>query len=128
MVTRLFEDGTAMHLIHQIRHINSDEAVNEHGEFAAPDGADLLLLRTVKADGAVLEPDRIGGKATISLPNLARGDYVESVYQYGTKPAPGMEGAVDGGRFIFENFEVPFHRSEVVYVYPRSLEPTFEVR
>lgn len=128
MVTRIFEDGSAAHLVHQIRHINSDEAVNEHGEFGAPDGADLLLLRTVKADGTLLEPDRIGGKATISLPNLARGDFVEAVYQYGTTPAPGMEGAVEGGRFIFENFEVPFHRSEIVFVYPPSVEPVFEVR
>jgi cellulose synthase operon protein C len=128
MVTRVFEDGSGMHLIHQIRHINSDEAVNDHGEFSLPDGADLILLRTVKADGSLLEPDPIGGKETISLPNLARGDFVESVYQYGTTAAAGMEGAVDGGRFIFENFEVPFHRSEAVYVYPSALKPVFEVR
>jgi cellulose synthase operon protein C len=128
MVTRVFEDGSAMHLIHQIRHINSDEAVNEHGEFGLPDGADLMVLRTVKADGTLLEPDPISGKATISLPNLARGDFVESVYQYGTTGAPGMEGAIDGGRFIFENFEVPFHRSEAVYVFPSAMKPIFEVR
>lgn len=128
MVTRIFEDRSAMHLVHQIWHINSDEAVNEHGEYSVPDGADLLLLRTVKADGTVLEPDPIGGKATISLPNLARGDFVEAIFQYGTTPSAEMEGAIDGGRFVFENFEVPFHRSEIVYVYPSAIEPTFEAR
>lgn len=128
LVTRVLDDGTQLTLVHQIQLANSEEAVDALGEFQAPNGADLLVLRTIKADGRILEPDSIAGKDSISLPSLARGDFVESVYQLGVSPAETMQGGIAGDRFIFESYEVPFHRSEAVYIFPKKLEPSFDVR
>ena len=58
----------------------SRTASQEIAEVTVPSGAQLLALRTIKADGTVLEPENIEGKDTISLPGVQVGDYVEVEY------------------------------------------------
>jgi hypothetical protein len=48
------------------------------GEVHVPEGAEVLILRTRKADGTSREAEEIAGKSTISAPELGVGDFVES--------------------------------------------------
>lgn len=119
---RVFEDGSALELTHNIFRLQSQEAVDALGELAVPDGARMLTLQTVKEDGRRLEPDEIAGKDTISFPSLAPGDFIEFEYVR-PHPAPvGYPGGFVGDRFYFRSYETPFDRSELVVVTPRDLE------
>ena len=120
-VVRAFEDGSRLVLTHNIWKMQSEEAVDEFGEFAPPDGAYLFQLRTIKADGTRLEPDMIEGKDTISMPNLQIGDYVEYEYVQYAPPSSAFPTGMVGGRFMFQGFEKPYDRSELVVVAPRSM-------
>jgi len=121
MVTRVYRDGSSRSIVHQIFAVQSEEAVDEHGEFSPPGGADLLNLRTIKADGTYLEPDAIAGKSTISLPNLAVGDFVEVEYLDADGPSETFPDGWLGPRFSFQSFETPFDRSELTLILPASL-------
>ncbi len=127
-VTRVFEDGSTLELTHQITRIQSEEAVDEEGEFSPPEDAQLLTLRTIKADGRRLEPDEIQGKDTISMPSLAVGDYVEQEYLRASPPPAGYPGGVVGNRFYFQSFEVPFDRSELTLIMPSRMEAMIDPR
>lgn len=127
-VMRVFEDHSALELTHNIIRLQSEEAVDAQGEFQAPEGAELLRLQTVKADGTRLEPDLIAGKDTISMPSLAIGDYVEFEYVRVIDAPRGLPNAVLGTRFFFRSFEVPFDRSELTLVMPSQMEPVIDPR
>lgn len=127
-VTRVFDDGSAVELTHNIFALQSEEAVDEHGEFSLPDGARLLRLHTIKADGTRLEPDEIEGKETISMPNLAPGDFVEFEYVRTIEPPQGFPGGVIGDRFYFRSFEVPFDRSQLTVVLPAGMAVVVDPR
>ncbi|MFW6051760.1 MAG: DUF3857 domain-containing protein [Myxococcota bacterium] len=128
MAVRVFEDGSSLELVHQIHRVQSEEAVDAQGEFSEPDGARLLALHTIKPDGTRLEPDRIGDKDTISLPELAPGDYVEHEYVRFRRSPGGMPGAVLGDRFYFRDFEVPFDRSMLKVAVPKEMDLTVDPR
>ena len=126
--TRVFPDGSAMHLVHQIYRVQSDEAVNEHGEFQPPGGARILTLHTIKADGRRMEPDEIAGKETISLPSLAVGDFVESEYIALEDPPGSFPNGFYGNRFFFQSVEVPFDTTSQVYIVPRDMAIVIDPR
>lgn len=126
--TRVFPDGSAMHLVHQIYRVQSDEAVNEHGEFQPPGGARILTLHTIKADGRRMEPDEIAGKDTISLPSLAVGDFVESEYVMLEDPPASFPSGFIGDRFYFQSVEVPFDTTSQVYIVPRDMPIVIDPR
>lgn len=127
-VVRVFEDGSSTDLTHNIMRVQSQEAVDENGEFGVPEGARLLKLHTIKADGTRLEPEAINGKNTLSLPNLSPGDYVEFEFTRGESPSTGFPGGYLGDRFYFRSFEVPFDHSELVVILPPSMEPVLDPR
>jgi len=129
MVVRVYPDGSSRSIVHQIHAIQSEEAVDAHGEFSLPEGADVRTLRTIKADGTFLEPDAIAGKSTISLPNLAVGDFVEQEFLLAEGPSDAFPTGWLGPRFTFQSFETPFDRSELTVVFPESLgELTVDAR
>ncbi len=127
-VVRVFDDLSSMALTHQIYKVQSEEAVDSQGEFSPPAGATILQLHTIKPDGTRLEPDRIEGKETISLPNLAVGDYVEYEYVRLLDPPSGLPGGLLGDRFYFASFELPFDRSEMVLLLPQGVEARIDPR
>jgi hypothetical protein len=127
-IVRVFPDGSSVELTHNIIRVQSEEAVDEAGEFSVPDGARLLTLRTIKADGRRLEPDPIAGKSSWSLPGLAPGDYVEFETLKAEAPSVGFPGGYLGDRFYFKSFEVPFHRSELVMLMPNDMVPVLDPR
>ncbi len=121
MAVRVFEDGSSLELVHTIQQAQSDEAVNQLAEVDVPEGAQVLTLRAWKPDGRKLEADTIAGKQSISLPNVARGDYVELEYLQANAPADGFPHGYLGERFYFKSFEVPFHHSQMVVILPKSM-------
>jgi tetratricopeptide (TPR) repeat protein len=127
-VVRVFPDGSSADLTHNILRMQSQESVDRNGEFAVPEGARLLSLHTVKADGRRLEPDPIPEKTTWSLPNLSIGDYVEYETVRGEAPSLGFPGGYLGNRFYFKSFEVPFDHTELVVILPEGMEPIIDPR
>lgn len=127
-VTRLFPDGSTLELTHNIIHVQSDEAAEDEAQFTPPEGAQLLTLRTVKADGTRLEPDQIAGLEHIELPNVAVGDYVEFEYLRTEPPPAAYGGGVTGERFYFRNYETPFDSSSLTLVAPRDMEIVVDPR
>ncbi|MFO0609872.1 MAG: hypothetical protein U0324_42330 [Polyangiales bacterium] len=121
-VRRNYADGSALELTHNIIRVQSQEAVDEYGEFSLPAGATLYRIRTLKADGRVLEPERVAGKDTLSLPELRPGDAMEFEYVRALPPTDVSPGGFLGDRFYFRGFEVPYDRSEYVVVAPRGEE------
>ncbi|MBK8171305.1 MAG: hypothetical protein IPK60_13295 [Sandaracinaceae bacterium] len=126
--TRVFEDGSTIELVHQIYKAQSEEAVDELGDFTPPEGAQILTLRTIKADGRRMEPDQIAGKDSISLPSVGVGDYVEHEYMVSSGPSSGFPGGFIGNRFFFRSFEEPFDLSQQVVALPRSMTPVIDSR
>lgn len=121
-VFRVFPDGSVVELTQGVTRVQSDEGIEREGEFRLPQGAVLLAIRTIKADGTVLEPEEIEGKDTLSLPNLEVGDYVETAILRGIEPPPEFPGGVWPWRFYFEGLHQAFHHSELVVIAPAGLD------
>jgi tetratricopeptide (TPR) repeat protein len=115
------EMGGIVTLVHSIAELKTDEAVEDHGELKIPDGAKLLRARTIKADGRVLEPQEVSGKDTLSMPDLAPGDFVEYEYVSFSYPNQLFPGGFDTERFYFQDFNTGFHRTEIVVVIPEGM-------
>lgn len=121
------EDGTARMLEHEILHMQSGEAIAEHVEQKIPQGT-VLRVRTIKADGRVLEPEIVAEKKTVTMPHLEIGDYVETetIYQ--------LRGDGRGGaswispRWFFREAKIDYHVSEYVVVSPRTRTLEIETR
>ncbi len=121
------DDGTARMLEHEILHMQSGEAIAEHAEQRIPQGT-VLRVRTIKADGRVLEPEVISGKPTVTMPHLEIGDYVETetIYQ--------LRGDGRGGaswlspRWFFREAKVDYQVSEFTIVAPRARTLEIETR
>ena len=120
-VSMLHESGGHRHIVHQMFHILSDQAIDAHGEFSQP-GVRLLTLHSIKPDGSIVEPESIAGKEGLSLRGLAIGDVVEIEFVFDTAPDPALPGHIDLGRFRFASTELPFHRSELIALLPRAIE------
>jgi hypothetical protein len=120
-VTRVFSTGARLTLTHNIIQVLAKDGIDKWGEVQIPDGADVLTLRTVKADGSTREPEEIDGKQSVSVPDLEVGDYVEFEY---VDPAP-PPGAFPGGflaeRFYFRSFDAPLDRTEYLLVTPKGM-------
>jgi len=128
MATRVFDDLSALKIVHQIYKVQTQEGVDAHAEFGVPDGAYILTLHTIKADGTRVEPDLIEGKATITMPQLTPGDYVEYEWIQPVDPPSGLPNGILGDRFTFGSFEVPFERSEMTVVLPESMHLVVDPR
>ncbi len=107
--------GRALSLRHVVQRLQTKEATDEVGEIALPEDALPLRLRTLKADGRVIDVDRHAGKEDLSFSALAPGDAVEK--QWVT-----LEGAATawGGylrRFYFRSTS-PVVRADYTVVVP----------
>lgn len=120
-VSMLYPNGGHRHIVHQMFHVLSDQAIDAHGEFSQP-GARLLTMHSIKPDGTIVEPESIAGKDGLSLRGLEIGDVVEVEFVFEMGPEPGLPGHIDLGGFWFQSPETPFHRTELVVVVPESIE------
>ena len=120
-VMRVLADGTQAILTHNIVNVKTKDGIARWGEVQIPESAEILGLRTHKADGRVREAEEIVGKASISAPELDAGDFVEwETIEY-REPAEGFSPGFLADRFYFQSVELPLHLSELVVVVPESL-------
>lgn len=120
-VERAYADGTRLVLTHSITQVLSKDAIEAVGEVRVPEGAEILVLRTRKADGTSREAEEIAGKSTISAPELGVGDFVESETLEVKEPSAAYAPGFVGERFYFQSFEAPLDRSEYVLVAPATM-------
>src|SRR5258707_3292105 len=106
-VTRVFPTGGRLTLTHNIIRVQTKDGIDKWGEVSIPEGADVLLLRTVKADGTTREPEQIAEKQTVSVPDLAPGDYVEFEYVDPAGAPQAFPGGFYAERFYFQSFDAP---------------------
>ncbi len=121
-VRRVFEDGSALELTHNILDLRTQEAVDDHATFTPPEGATLTLLRTHKADGRVLEPEAIARLDAVAYPDVHPGDAIE--YEF-VRVFPANEvtaGGFRSERFYFQGDSMPYDRTEFVLVLPSAME------
>ncbi len=121
LALRIFDDGSSLQLVQSVTKAQSDEAVNGLAEVEVPEGAQVLTLRAWKPDGTRLEADAIAGKDSVSLPNVATGDFVELEYLQAAAPPDGFPNGYLGDRFYFKSFEVPFDHSHMVVILPKDM-------
>jgi tetratricopeptide (TPR) repeat protein len=110
-------DGHSVSVRHAITRLQTKEATDQAGEIHLPNEALPLALRTIKADGRIIDVDRHPGKDDLSFSALAPGDAVE-------KEWVSVEGAATpwGGymrRFYFQGAS-PSLRAEYVVVVPQG--------
>ncbi|MBN2575270.1 MAG: tetratricopeptide repeat protein [Deltaproteobacteria bacterium] len=117
-VERVFSDGGRLMLTHTITQVLSKNAVEQVGEVHVPHGAQILALRTRKADGTLREAEKILGKTSISAPNLGVGDFVETETLEFKSPREAFAPGFVGERFYFQSFDAPLDRSEYVLIAP----------
>lgn len=120
-VERAYADGTRLVLTHSITQVLSKDAIAAVGEVRVPEGAEVLILRTRKADGTSREAEEIAGKSTISAPELGVGDFVESETLEVKEPILSFAPGFVGERFFFQSFEAPLDRSEYLLVAPVAM-------
>ena len=120
-VERAFPDGARLMLTHSITQVLSKDALEHVGEIHVPQGAEVLALRTRKADGTLREAEEIAGKPSISAPNLGVGDFVETETLEFKEPREPFAPGFVGERFYFQSFDAPLDRSEYVFVAPASM-------
>lgn len=119
-VERVYPDGARLMLTHMITQVLSKDALEQVGEVRVPRGAEVLALRTRKADGTLREAEEIAGKPSISAPNLAVGDFVETETLEFKEPSAAFAPGFVGERFYFQSFDAPLDRSEYVFVAPAA--------
>ncbi|PTL82200.1 DUF3857 domain-containing protein [Vitiosangium sp. GDMCC 1.1324] len=118
--TQAYPDGAQITRIHGIQKALEQSGVQDIAEVTLPSGAQVLALRTIKADGTVLEAESIEGKDTISLPGVQVGDYVEVEYLL----AEGSRGPAQPGftasDFYFRIANMQDHRATYTVVAPKG--------
>jgi tetratricopeptide (TPR) repeat protein len=111
------DDGSSDMLEHEIQKIQSQEAINAESEAELPTGL-ILRLRVVKVDGRVLEPEPVAGKATLTLPHLDIGDFVE-IEHITREPNDGAKGRqYHSPHWFFREADKGYWRSEFIVVVP----------
>ncbi len=120
-VERVYPDGTRLVLTHSITQVLSKDAIESVGEVNIPEGAEVLVLRTRKADGSAREAEEISGKSSISVPELEVGDFVESETLEVKEPSVAFAPGLVGERFYFQSFDAPLDRSEYLFVAPATM-------
>jgi hypothetical protein len=115
-------DGSARMLEHEIIRIQDREAIPHFVEQQLPQGA-VLRMRTIKADGRILEPEVVAGKPTITMPHLEVGDYIETEYIWslsGPTARTGGGNSFRSPRWFFREENTSYHVSEFVVITPEG--------
>ncbi len=127
-VVRVFPSGARLSLTHNIIRVLTKEGIDRFGEVRIPDGAEVLRLRTIKADGTTREPEEIPEKETVSAPALEVGDYVEYEYVDRDDPSAIAPGGFLSDRFYFASADAPLDRSEFLLITPKDMALQIDLR
>lgn len=104
---RLNPDGSADEYVHQLTRVLNKEGIEQYGEAAPPAGAELLELRTIKADGRIFEPELHEHKQTISMPLLAPDDVIELEYLLHHSSQDALAEHPAAFHYVFGSFAAP---------------------
>jgi len=127
IVQEVYPDMSNRQKIHQLIWVNSKAAIDEWAEVDLPEDCEILELRTIKKDGAIAEPEIIGPlKETISMTDVAEGDFIEIKYITGEQPSSIFSRGYLGLQFYFQLKQYPIIFSQYVLIYPRTLEFLWE--
>ena len=99
--TRAFADGSMVDRVHTVEKVLDQSAIARVAEVQVPQGAQVLALRTLKADGTVLEPESLD-KDTVSLPGVGVGDAVELEYLLAHPSRRAASPGWTAGAFYFQ--------------------------
>jgi tetratricopeptide (TPR) repeat protein len=127
-VVRVLPDGTQVILTHNIVNVKTKDGIARWGEVQVPEGAEILALRTHKANGSIHEAEEIAGKQSISAPDLAASDFVEWETLEYREPAEGFSPGFLADRFFFQSVELPLARSELLLLAPSGLAIDADLR
>jgi uncharacterized protein DUF3858 len=115
---QLEANGALSVYIHRITRVLDKDGIGRFGEVSIPRGADLLELRTVKANGQIVEPELTQQKATISMPALEAEDSIEE--EFVNHYADLDEAPEDALSFTFGSFTAPILYARFVVSAPES--------
>ena len=79
-VVKIEPAGSAWLYQHTVTQVFNKSGIDRVGEVEVPRWADLLELRSIKANGSSVEPELSNGRNTVSMRSLAAGDAVEIAY------------------------------------------------
>jgi hypothetical protein len=115
-VFRIHRDGRVSVYVHCITRPLNKEGISRYGEVALPRGADLLELRTIKANSEIIEPELAQQKPTISMPALEPGDAIEEEYVLHYAELDLMPESASA--HTFGSFTAPILHSRLVLLNP----------
>jgi tetratricopeptide (TPR) repeat protein len=125
--TWVHADGSSEMLEHEIQRIQSQEAIGKEAEMQQPTGL-VLRMRVLKKDGAILEPDQVAGKPTLTMPHLEVGDYIEIEHITPT-PGDGQKGRrYRSPHWFFREAEKGYWRSAFIVVVPKEKKLEIETQ
>ena len=120
-------DGSSCERVHCIIKVYNKKGVERWAEVKLPAGAEILELRTIKANGVMLEPEIIARKNSYSMPGLSPGDVVE--YEYLDIDGPSFfPGSYIGPTFSFKDEHAHMERSVYVAIVPKDWKLDVDAR
>jgi cellulose synthase operon protein C len=119
-VSRLWDGGEVSVYVHKLTRVLDRDGIEKYGEVEIPRGAEVLELRTIKADGGVVEPESTPQKATVSMPALAAGGAIEEEYVLHYGDGGGIAEHAKEFRHTFGSFAAPILYSRFVAIAPAS--------
>ena len=127
-VTRFYGDGRATQYAHALIHLRTQRGAETFGEVQVAEGVEVVVARTIKADGSIEEPEERPEKSTLSMPSLEPGDTIDYAY---LRHAPARAYArpdVLSDPFYFQSYQAPILRSEWTVAAPPDLPLVVEAR
>jgi tetratricopeptide (TPR) repeat protein len=121
-------DGSTRSLTHNVMRVSQKDGIERFGEVEVPADAEVLAVRTIKADGRALEAQVIAGKESLSAPDLQVGDYVEIEWVERADSPARYRGGFLADRFYFRSYDAPLYRTEYVVVAPAELPLQIDAR
>jgi hypothetical protein len=118
---QVFPDGSIVNRIHTIQKALEQSGVQDIAEVRIPNGAQVLALRTIKADGSVLEPENIENKETVSLPGVQVGDFVEVEYLLMEDSRGPAQPGFTASAFYFQIAGMPSHYATYTVLAPKGV-------
>ena len=115
-VVRIRRDRPVSVYVHRITRPLNKEGISRYGEVTLPRGADLLELRTIKANGEIIEPELAQQKPTISMPALEPGDAIEEEYVLHYPELDQMPESI--GAHTLGSFAAPILHARMVLLSP----------
>lgn len=124
-ISLIQKDGSTIERYHGIVKIHDKDGVEREGEVQFP--ADyLVLLRTIKQDGRIIEPEYVSSKRTIGMTGLEVGDIIEYEYFNLSPPNNIKKGSYYTPYvFLFQDIEKPFFHTSWTVKYPKDFKMDF---